>query len=93
MDITVTNRSKQVPFRETHHISGRSVALAETTSRQISDLTMEEWKSLSPHFDESVFEVFNFETSVEKRNAIGGPARAMIQRQVEIARKRIEGKN
>jgi len=54
---------------------------------------MEEWKSLSPHFDESVFEVFNFETSVEKRNAIGGPARAMIQRQVEIARKRIEGKN
>lgn len=37
-------------------------------------------------------DVFNFETSVEKRNAIGGPAREMIQRQVDNARKRIEGK-
>ncbi|KAK4688909.1 argininosuccinate lyase, partial [Tremellales sp. Uapishka_1] len=77
---------KGVPFRETHHISGRSVALAEQTQCQISDLTLDQWKSLSEHFDESVFDVFNFETSVEKRNAIGGPAREMIQRQVNKAR-------
>lgn len=36
--------------------------------------------------------MFDFEASVEKRNAIGGPARAMIQRQVDIARKQIAGK-
>jgi argininosuccinate lyase len=39
-----------------------------------------------------VKEVFDFENSVEKRNAIGGPARAMIQRQVGVARERIAGK-
>jgi argininosuccinate lyase len=82
----------QVPFRETHHISGRAVALAEQTSMQISDLTMEQWKSLSPHFTDDVQQVFDFEVSVEKRNAIGGPAREMIQRQVGVARSRIEGK-
>lgn len=80
---------KGVPFRETHHISGRSVALAEKTNCQISDLTMEQWKELDERFDESVMEVFDFETSVEKRNAIGGPARSMIARQVEVARQRI----
>lgn len=84
---------KGVPFRETHHISGRSVALAEQRKVQISDLTMQDWKDLSPHFTEDVFEVFNFENSVEKRNAIGGPARKMIQRQVDVARERIAGKN
>lgn len=83
---------KGVPFRETHHISGRSVALAEATQRQISDLTMDEWKQLSPLFTEDIKDVFDFENSVEKRNAIGGPAREMIQRQVDIARERIARK-
>ncbi|WVF70798.1 argininosuccinate lyase [Kwoniella sp. CBS 6097] len=80
---------KGVPFRETHHISGRSVALAENNKIQISDLTLEQWKELSPHFTEDVMDVFDFENSVEKRNAIGGPARKMIQRQVDVARERI----
>ncbi|KAL1407700.1 argininosuccinate lyase [Vanrija albida] len=84
---------KGVPFRETHHISGRSVALAEQRKCQISDLTMADWKDLSEHFTEDVFDVFNFENSVEKRNAIGGPARKMIQRQVDVARERIAGNN
>lgn len=82
----------QVPFRETHHISGRAVALAEQTSVQISDLTMDQWKSLSSEFTDDVQQVFDFEVSVEKRNAIGGPAREMIQRQVGVAMSRIEGK-
>lgn len=34
-------------------------------------------------------DVFNFENSVEKRNAIGGPSRDMVQRQVDQARKRL----
>lgn len=80
---------KGVPFRETHHISGRSVALAEQTNRQISDLTMDEWKSLSEHFTDDVQDIFNFENSVEKRSAIGGPSRARIQDQVDSLRKRI----
>jgi len=80
---------KGVPFRETHHISGRAVALAEAKQCQISDLSMAEWKQLSEHFTEDVADIFNFENSVEKRNAIGGPARAMIQRQVDIAREKI----
>lgn len=79
----------QVPFRETHHISGRSVALAEQTGVQISDLSMEQWKELSQHFTDDVMDIFDFEVSVEKRKAIGGPAREMIQRQVDVARKRI----
>lgn len=81
-----------MPFRETHHISGRAVALAEQNKIQISDLTLDQWKDLSEHFTEDVKDVFNFENSVEKRNAIGGPARKIIQRQVDVARSRIEGK-
>lgn len=76
-----------MPFRETHHISGRAVALAETLQTPLSSLSLEQYKQLSPKFDEDVFaDVFDFERSIEKRNAIGGPSREMVKRQVGVLR-------
>jgi argininosuccinate lyase len=78
---------KGIPFRETHHISGRAVALAEKRGCQIADLTLEDFKGLNPTFDEDVKLVFDFESSIEKRDAIGGTSKRMIQRQVDYLRK------
>ena len=73
----------QIPFRETHHISGRAIALAESRKCQLHELSLEDYKGLSDAFTEDVHGVFDFEASVEKRRAIGGPALQMIDRQVE----------
>ncbi|CAE6490160.1 unnamed protein product [Rhizoctonia solani] len=81
---------KGTPFRETHHISGRAVALAESLGVQLSDLTLEQYKKLSPKFDEDVVSVFDFERSVEQRNAIGGTSRQTVERQVAVLRKALE---
>lgn len=78
---------KGMPFRETHHISGRAVALAESLGVQLSDLTLEQYKKLSPKFEEDIVSVFDFEKSVEQRNAIGGTSRQTVDRQVEVLRK------
>ena len=72
----------QIPFRETHHISGRAIALAESRKCQLHELSLEDYKELSDAFTEDVHGVFDFEASVEKRRAIGGPALQMIDRQV-----------
>ncbi|GJJ12073.1 hypothetical protein Clacol_006314 [Clathrus columnatus] len=77
---------KGVPFRETHHISGRAVALAESKKCQISDLKLAELQSLSNLFTEDVKTVFDFESSVEKRNAIGGTSLQMVERQIRVLR-------
>jgi argininosuccinate lyase len=78
---------RQVPFRETHHISGRAVALAETLQTGLADLSLEQYQQLSPKFSDDVFaDVFDFERSIEKRNAIGGPSREMVTRQVKVLR-------
>jgi len=77
---------KGIPFRETHHISGRAVALAESRSTSLAQLTMQDWKSLNSTFDDDVKDVFNFETSVERKAAIGGTSRKMIERQVAVLR-------
>ena len=72
-----------MPFRETHHISGRAVAKAEELGVQISDLSFQQYRELSDHFTEDVHEVFDMETSVEKKNVIGGPYREGIMTQVQ----------
>ncbi|PBK96737.1 argininosuccinate lyase [Armillaria gallica] len=91
MDVLATDLAdylvrKGMPFRETHHISGRAVALAEARQCQINELSLQDYKSLSDKFTEDVVDVFNFEASVERRQAIGGPSRVMVDRQVAVLR-------
>ncbi|KAG0634094.1 L-Aspartase-like protein [Tuber brumale] len=75
---------KGVPFRETHHISGAAVSLAEKEGLSgIDKLGLDKLKTLSPKFDEDVVQVFDFERSVEMRSAVGGTARECVLRQIE----------
>jgi len=91
MDVLATDLAdylvrKGIPFRETHHISGRAVALAESKKCQLNELTLQDLQSLNGRFTEDVRDVFDFEASVERRSAIGGPSRKMIQRQISALR-------
>ncbi|KAL1680923.1 L-Aspartase-like protein [Schizophyllum commune] len=91
MDVLATDLAnylvlKGIPFRETHHISGRAVALAEARKCQLNDLTLQDYQTLHPNFTEDVRDVFDFEASVERRNAIGGPSRVTMARQIEKLR-------
>lgn len=78
---------KGVPFRETHHISGSAVRLAEEKGCGIDGLSLEEYKGLNALFEEDVEKVFDFEASVERRAATGGTARKCVLQQVEEVRK------
>lgn len=74
---------KGVPFRETHHISGECVAMAENLELTgIDKLTLEQFKSIDARFDADLFDTFNFEQSVERRDAIGGTAKSAILKQL-----------
>ena len=77
---------KGVPFRETHHISGRCVAFAEKNKIQLSDITLDQFKEIDNRFTDDVMNVWNFEASVDRRNAIGGTARSAVERQVNVLR-------
>lgn len=78
---------KGVPFRETHHVSGSAVRLAEEKGCQISELSVADFKGLHEQFEDDVVEVFDFEASVERRAAIGGTAKKCVLQQVEEVRK------
>ncbi|KAG2046806.1 putative argininosuccinate lyase [Suillus hirtellus] len=91
MDVLATDLAdylvrKGVPFRETHHVSGRAVALAEARKCQLNELSVEDYKGLHERFSDDVVEIFNFEASVERRSSIGGPSRKTLDRQIAVLR-------
>ena len=75
-----------MPFRETHHISGRAVALAEARAVPLSKLSLEDLQSLHPKYEADVKTVFDVEAAVNSRDAIGGTSLKMVERQVYVLR-------
>ena len=78
-----------VPFRETHHLAGECVALAEAKGCTLTELSREDLVGVHPLFAEiegSVAEEFTMEASAEARSATGGTAKAAVLQQVEEMR-------
>jgi argininosuccinate lyase len=74
-----------VPFRESHHLVGLAVRRAEDLGVSLQDLPLSDYQALHPAFGEDVHAVFDFERSVEARNAPGGTALASVLAQIEQA--------
>ena len=72
-----------MPFRETHHLSGAAVKMAEDKDCQLSDLTAEDLRTIHPLFEEDVVEVWDFDASAEKRDTEGGTSRRSVLEQAQ----------
>lgn len=72
-----------VPFRDSHHITGKVVAYAEKKGVDISALTQEELQSVDPRIKEGANAVLDIESSMQARNSLGGTASARTLEQIE----------
>jgi len=77
---------KGVPFREAHHIVGAVVGHCVLTKKRLEDLTVDEYKALSEHFDASVFTALDVQRSLSRRKLPGGPAPEAVRRGVSEIR-------
>ena len=82
-------RKLGLPFREAHHITGHAVALAEKKKCNLSDLTLEDLKTVYPDITEDVFDVLSVEKSVQSRKSYGGTAPQEVRRQIDYWKKRL----
>lgn len=74
---------KGVPFRETHHISGACVRLAEEQKVSIDTLTLEQLQAIDSRFEEDVMKVWDYEVSVERKSSIGGTSKQSVLKQID----------
>ena len=81
-------REAGVPFRESHNITGRVVALAEQKGCGLEDLALKDLTAIDERIIESVYNVLGVDNSVRSRISYGGTAPDNVRAQVISARAR-----
>ena len=64
---------KGVPFRDAHGIVGRLVLYCTDKNISLDDMSLEEYRSISPVFEEDIYDAISMKNCVERRNTIGAP--------------------
>ena len=82
-----------VPFRTAHSIVGEMVLYCIKENKAIEELSLEEFKSFSPVFEEDIYNAINLLTCVEERKVIGGPSSESIKIQINALDKFIKETN
>ena len=78
-----------VPFRVAHEAAGRCVALAESTGRDLHELTDAELGAIEPALTGAVREVLTVSGSLASRDGLGGTAPVRVAEQLALLRARI----
>lgn len=69
---------KGLPFRQAHEVIGKTVLYCIQEGKYLLDLTLDEFRTFSPLFDETIYTVLQPETVVNARNVYGGTATAQV---------------
>jgi argininosuccinate lyase len=78
---------KNVPFAIAHESAGKCVALCEMSSRQLHELSDDEFKSIHSSLDGGVRDVLNVAGALSSRTTAGGTAPALVVEQIKSALK------
>ncbi len=74
--------NKGMPFRESHHVTGRIVAHCIKNELTLEDLTLKEWKSFSTLFGRDIKRKITAGASVAARKVTGGTAPTEVKKQL-----------
>jgi len=80
--------TRGVPFREAHGIVGRLVGHCIAKGKDLSDLSLREFRKFYTGFDEGVYGVIPVKKAVNARQTIGGTARKEVLKQIGEAEKK-----
>ena len=79
-----------VPFRDAHGIVGRLVLYCIEQKKALDDLTLEEYRAISPVFEKDIYEAIALETCVNKRLTAGAPGKAAMEQAIRSCREYLE---
>ena len=73
-----------VPFRDAHGIVGRLVLYCIEKNIALDDMSLSEYKEISPVFEEDIYEAISMKTCVEKRMTIGAPSEEAMKKVIAL---------
>lgn len=82
---------KGVAFRDAHSIIGKLVLYCIDKKCSIDELSIEELKTISPVFEEDVYDKISLKTCVEKRLTFGAPGPEVMRRVIQMEKEYLAG--
>ncbi len=73
-----------VPFRDAHGIVGRLVLYCIEKNIALDDMTLEEFKSVSPVFEGDIYDAISMKTCVDARNTVGAPGESAMENVIAL---------
>jgi len=81
---------KGIPFRDAHHIVGRAVSLALDRKCSLTELSIEELKSLHPAIEPEIYDILEARNSISSRNHPGGTAPEAVWQAITRSRQKMQ---
>ncbi len=81
--------AKGVPFREAYNLVGKVVRTSLAAQKLLKDLTIDEWKSLHPAFEEDIYAAIAPRQVVAARNSFGGTGFDQVRSALAVAKERL----
>lgn len=75
-----------LPFRDAHKIVGQVILLCEEKRLTLSQLSLEDYRAISPLFDAELHAALDYNASAEARSVPGGTALTAVAAQIELAK-------
>lgn len=76
-----------VAFRDAHGIVGQLVLYCIDKNIALDDMSLEEYKAISPVFDEDIYEAISMKTCVDTRKTIGAPSKEAMDKVIALHEK------
>lgn len=81
---------KGIPFRTAHEITGKIVRYCIDNSKNLSDLSISEYKSFSNVMGNDIYKFISAVESVNAKKSYGGTSPSMVKEQIKRFRKRLK---
>ena len=75
---------KGMPFRDAYKATGTLVHYCIEHNKTLDTLTLDEYKAVTPLFENDVYHAIDLSTCVRERRSIGGPAPDEVARQLKV---------
>ena len=73
-----------IPFRTSHDIVGRAVALCVYKNCELRDLSLDELRSINEVFDNGVYDYLGVENSIKKFSSYGSTGSECVAAQLDF---------
>lgn len=83
---------KKVPFRQAHNIVGQVVAVCVEQKKKLNELTISEYKKISPKFEKDIYPLLTALSSIQNKKSQGSTSPQEVEKQILYRNKHLRRK-